>query len=105
MPDYQVRSQKRHGWAVKSLQDGNMSDWQSLGCAINNHRTSNDAQDSQKKEAAMQRWASRSFIFIGILRINYFDVCEGEEPFSSMDFSFPLTIDIHPCDLHNVTNL
>lgn len=105
MPDHQVCSQERRGQAVKSLQDGKMGDWQSLGCAISNHRTSNDAQDSQKKEAAMQRWASKSFIFIRILRVNYFDVCEGEEPFSTMHFSFPLTIDIHPCDLHNVTNL
>lgn len=46
-----------------------------------------------------------SLIFIWILRVNYFDMCERKKTFPTIDFTFPLTIYIHPCDLHNITNL
>lgn len=46
-----------------------------------------------------------SFVLLRVLRVKYFDMCEWEEPFSTIDFSFPLTVYVHPCNLHNVSNL
>lgn len=46
-----------------------------------------------------------SFVLLGVLRVKYFDMSKWEEPFSTIDFSFPLTVYVHPCNLHNVSNL
>lgn len=32
-------------------------------------------------------------------------MCEREEPFATVDFSFPLPVYVHPRHLHNVSNL
>lgn len=55
------------------------------------------------KQQKRGQW--QSLIFIWVLRVNDFDVSEGEKPFAPIDFTFPLAIYIHPCDFHNVTDL
>lgn len=57
-----------------------------------------------QKEAAAGT-AQQSLVVIGVLRIKDFNMCEGEKPLAPIHLTFPLAVDIHPCDFHNVTNL
>jgi hypothetical protein len=59
--------------------------------------------DRQKEAAAGT--AQQSLVVIGVLRVKDFNMCEGEKPLAPIHLAFPLAIDIHPCDFHNVTNL
>lgn len=50
-------------------------------------------------------WTLRSVTLIRILGVNDFNMGEWEETPPSIHLSFPLTTDVHPCNLDHVTNL
>lgn len=61
-------------------------------------------ETGRQKEAAAGT-AQQSLAVIGVLRVKDFNMCEGEKPLAPIHLAFPLAVDIHPCDFHNVTNL
>lgn len=71
---------------------------------LSHHPTSKNAKGSQENEAAVSG-AGESLVLLGVLRVEQLHVCEGEEPFPPVDFSFPLPVYVHPRHLHNISNL
>lgn len=52
-----------------------------------------------------QHWHGGSLALIRVLRIQYFDVSEGKEATAAVHLTFPLTTNVHPGYLHDVTHL
>lgn len=71
---------------------------------LSHHPTSEDAMGARRME---QHWGGQgqSLVLLGVLRVKQLHVCEREEPFPPVDFSFPLPVYVHPRHLHNISNL